>query len=87
MRLIKTIRKRNPEVQLLLFSATYNDKVKEFAQRIAPNANQVCGWCWAGVVQRHGAQGPQACTSADSLRPHPHPLLLLPGRSLCPRRS
>jgi ATP-dependent RNA helicase DDX19/DBP5 len=28
-------------VQLLLFSATYNDKIKEFAQRIAPNANQV----------------------------------------------
>lgn len=42
MRLIKTIRRKNPEVQLLLFSATYNDKVKEFAMRIAPNANQVC---------------------------------------------
>lgn len=41
VRLIKTIRRRNPEVQLLLFSATYNDKVKEFAMRIAPNANQV----------------------------------------------
>lgn len=43
VRLIKTIRRKNPEVQLLLFSATYNDKVKEFAMRIAPNANQV--WC------------------------------------------
>lgn len=42
VRLIKTIRRKNPEVQLLLFSATYNDKVKEFAMRIAPNANQVC---------------------------------------------
>jgi hypothetical protein len=41
VRLIKTIRRKNPEVQLLLFSATYNDKVKEFAMRIAPNANQV----------------------------------------------
>eukprot|EP00879_Flechtneria_rotunda_P015545 GHRR01016256.1.p1 GENE.GHRR01016256.1~~GHRR01016256.1.p1 ORF type:complete len:459 (+),score=143.72 GHRR01016256.1:226-1602(+) len=41
VRLIKTIRKKNPEVQLLLFSATFNDKVKEFAIRIAPNANQV----------------------------------------------
>eukprot|EP00882_Tetradesmus_deserticola_P008322 GHRQ01008774.1.p1 GENE.GHRQ01008774.1~~GHRQ01008774.1.p1 ORF type:complete len:492 (+),score=257.21 GHRQ01008774.1:272-1747(+) len=41
VRLIKTIRKKNPEVQLLLFSATFNDRVKEFAIRIAPNANQV----------------------------------------------
>jgi superfamily II DNA/RNA helicase len=41
VRLIKTIRRKNPAVQLLLFSATYNDKVKEFAMRIAPNANQV----------------------------------------------
>eukprot|EP00775_Hariotina_reticulata_P011099 gene11099-11253_t len=40
VRLIKTIRKKNPEVQLLLFSATFNDRVKEFAIRIAPNANQ-----------------------------------------------
>jgi superfamily II DNA/RNA helicase len=42
VRLIKTIRKKNPAVQLLLFSATYNDKIKGFATRIAPNANQVC---------------------------------------------
>lgn len=41
VRLIKTIRRRNPEVQLLLFSATYNDNIKQFAMRIAPNANQV----------------------------------------------
>eukprot|EP00878_Enallax_costatus_P015357 GHUV01016085.1.p1 GENE.GHUV01016085.1~~GHUV01016085.1.p1 ORF type:complete len:457 (+),score=103.79 GHUV01016085.1:581-1951(+) len=41
VRLIKTIRKKNPEVQLLLFSATFNDRVKDFAIRIAPNANQV----------------------------------------------
>jgi ATP-dependent RNA helicase DDX19/DBP5 len=39
--LIKTIRRRNPEVQLLLFSATYNDQIKQFAMRIAPQANQV----------------------------------------------
>jgi superfamily II DNA/RNA helicase len=43
VRLIKTIRKKNPSVQLLLFSATYNDKVKAFAMRIAPSANQVRG--------------------------------------------
>lgn len=39
--MIKTIRKRSPNVQLLLFSATFNDKVKSFAQKIAPQANQV----------------------------------------------
>jgi hypothetical protein len=43
VRLIKTIRKKNPSVQLLLLSATYNDKVKAFAMRIAPSANQVRG--------------------------------------------
>eukprot|EP00877_Chromochloris_zofingiensis_P006155 jgi/Chrzof1/1793/Cz10g21100.t1 len=41
VRMIKTIRKRSPNVQLLLFSATFNDKVKSFAQKIAPQANQV----------------------------------------------
>ncbi len=41
VRLIKTIRKKNPSVQLLLFSATYNDRIKTFAMRIAPHANQV----------------------------------------------
>jgi ATP-dependent RNA helicase DDX19/DBP5 len=41
VRLIKTARKRNPSLQLLLFSATFNDKVKGFAMRIAPRANMV----------------------------------------------
>ena len=41
VRLIKTARKRNPSLQLLLFSATFNDKIKSFALRIAPRANQV----------------------------------------------
>jgi superfamily II DNA/RNA helicase len=39
--MIKTIRKKNPSVQLLLFSATFNDRVKDFALKIAPGANQV----------------------------------------------
>ncbi|EFJ52048.1 hypothetical protein VOLCADRAFT_103235 [Volvox carteri f. nagariensis] len=41
VRLIKSIRKKNPKVQLLLFSATFNDVVKRFALSIAPQANQV----------------------------------------------
>ncbi|KAI8463732.1 MAG: P-loop containing nucleoside triphosphate hydrolase protein [Monoraphidium minutum] len=41
VRLIKTARKRNPGLQLLLFSATFNEKIKNFAIRIAPKANQV----------------------------------------------
>ncbi|GAX80515.1 hypothetical protein CEUSTIGMA_g7953.t1 [Chlamydomonas eustigma] len=41
VRLIKEIRKRNPKVQLLLFSATFNDSVKRFAMQIAPTANQL----------------------------------------------
>ncbi len=39
--MIKTIRKKNPRVQLLLFSATFNERVKAFALKIAPTANQV----------------------------------------------
>jgi hypothetical protein len=62
VRLIKTIRKRNPEVQLLLFSATFNDLVREFAVRIAPNANQ------ARAVQ---------CTTCAFPLPAPLLLLLL----------
>lgn len=41
VRLIKTARKKNPSLQLLLFSATFNEKIKNFAIRIAPRANQV----------------------------------------------
>ena len=41
VRLIKTIRKKNPATQLLLFSATFNEKVKQFAIKIAPMGNQV----------------------------------------------
>mmetsp|Transcript_26815 Transcript_26815/g.58465 ORF Transcript_26815/g.58465 Transcript_26815/m.58465 type:complete len:483 (+) Transcript_26815:39-1487(+) len=41
VRLIKSIRKKNPKVQLLLFSATFNDNVKKFAMQIAPKANHL----------------------------------------------
>ncbi|KAL6759166.1 P-loop containing nucleoside triphosphate hydrolase protein [Haematococcus lacustris] len=41
VRLIRSIRKKNPAMQLLLFSATFNDNVKQFAMQIAPKANHV----------------------------------------------
>uniref|UniRef100_A0A383VSD2 RNA helicase n=1 Tax=Tetradesmus obliquus TaxID=3088 RepID=A0A383VSD2_TETOB len=41
VRLVKTVRKRSPQVQLLLFSASFNDRVKDFASRVAPSASQV----------------------------------------------
>mmetsp|Transcript_9 Transcript_9/g.14 ORF Transcript_9/g.14 Transcript_9/m.14 type:complete len:487 (+) Transcript_9:158-1618(+) len=41
VRLIKGIRKKNPAVQLLLFSATFNETVKRFAMQISPGANHV----------------------------------------------
>ncbi len=41
VRLIKAIRRKNPSVQLLLFSATFNDSIKKFAMQIAPRANHL----------------------------------------------
>jgi len=41
VRLIKQLRSAVPDIQILLFSATFNDNVKRFAQKIVPNANQV----------------------------------------------
>ena len=42
VRMITTVRSQAPAVQVLLFSATFNDKVKQFAVRIAGNdSNQV----------------------------------------------
>lgn len=35
VRLIKNIRKKNPSVQLLLFSATFNEPVKRFAMQVS----------------------------------------------------
>lgn len=42
-RMISAIRRQNPQLQLLLFSATFNDTVKAFAQKVVGSqANQVC---------------------------------------------
>lgn len=41
VRLITKLRSVVPDIQILLFSATFNDNVKRFAQKIVPDANQV----------------------------------------------
>ena len=48
VRMIKALRSANPSLQILLFSATFNERVKRFALKIVPDANQVGGgWgCW-----------------------------------------
>ena len=42
IRMIQTLRKEAPKVQILLFSATFNERVKTFALKVVgPEANQV----------------------------------------------
>ena len=43
-------------LQILLFSATFNERVKRFAQKIVPDANQARqgGWRWPRCVQGAG---------------------------------
>lgn len=41
VRLIKQLKAASPDLQILLFSATFNDSVKKFAQKIVPGANHV----------------------------------------------
>lgn len=41
VRMIKQIKTANPACQILLFSATFNDRVKRFALKVVPNANEV----------------------------------------------
>ena len=41
VRMLQAVRREAPSVQVLLFSATFNDKVKDFAQRVAGDSNQV----------------------------------------------
>jgi ATP-dependent RNA helicase DDX19/DBP5 len=41
VRLIKQLKSAAPDLQILLFSATFNEKVKKFAQKIVPGANHV----------------------------------------------
>lgn len=39
--MIKELRRVNPSLQVLLFSATFNERVKKFATKIVPGANEV----------------------------------------------
>jgi len=39
--IIRDIRRHSPDVQVLFFSATFNEKVKKFAHKQVPNANNV----------------------------------------------
>mmetsp|Transcript_7880 Transcript_7880/g.22505 ORF Transcript_7880/g.22505 Transcript_7880/m.22505 type:complete len:511 (+) Transcript_7880:262-1794(+) len=41
IRMIRDITKQSPSCQILLFSATFNERVKRFATKIVPTANQV----------------------------------------------
>ncbi len=41
VRMIKELRRVNPNLQILLFSATFNERVKRFATKIVPGANEV----------------------------------------------
>lgn len=41
VRMIRLLQGANPKLQILLFSATFNDRVKAFAQKVVPGANQV----------------------------------------------
>lgn len=40
-RVINQIRKEAPQIQILLFSATFDEQVKRFAEKTVPNANRV----------------------------------------------
>lgn len=41
VRMINQLRGGNPDLQILLFSATFNDTVKGFAMKVVKDANQV----------------------------------------------
>lgn len=41
LRMMKEIKKQSPDCQMLLFSATFNDRVKRFATKVLPDAIQV----------------------------------------------
>mmetsp|Transcript_68748 Transcript_68748/g.217422 ORF Transcript_68748/g.217422 Transcript_68748/m.217422 type:complete len:534 (+) Transcript_68748:149-1750(+) len=41
LRIMRDIKKESPKCQVLLFSATFNDKTKRFCEKVVTNANQV----------------------------------------------
>lgn len=50
VRTIQAVRRESPSVQILLFSATFDDTVKRFAMKVVPGANQVSGACCPGAA-------------------------------------
>ena len=50
VRTIQAVRRESPSVQILLFSATFDDTVKRFAMKVVPGANQVRGPCCHGIA-------------------------------------
>lgn len=70
------------QTQILLFSATFNERVKRFAQKIVPDANQVSAGCVCGWVRRRGqalgeragrgSGGGEPATVRTRLSPPPH---------------
>ena len=50
VRTIQAVRRESPSVQILLFSATFDDTVKRFAMKVVPGANQVRGPCCRGIA-------------------------------------
>lgn len=76
VRTIQAVRRESPSVQILLFSATFDDTVKRFAMKVVPGANQVGGVCCNG-----------AATGLHLLKPAGDADIVPGRRSLCPKRS
>jgi ATP-dependent RNA helicase DDX19/DBP5 len=41
VRMVQVVRQGNPDLQILLFSATFSDHVKNFAMKLVQDPNQV----------------------------------------------
>ena len=78
IRMIQTLRKEAPKVQILLFSATFNERVKTFALKVVgPEANQVFVPQGGLVTGRHQAVLRGACSLAGaSLAPCEVPVVI-----------
>ncbi len=49
VRMIKHIQTEVADLQILLFSATFNEKVRNFAMKVVKDANQVKSYSWYGA--------------------------------------
>jgi hypothetical protein len=76
VRTIQAVRRESPNVQILLFSATFDDTVKRFAMKVVPGANQVGGVCCKCAATCLNLRNPVGRADIVSGR-----------RSLCQKRS